>query len=74
MTKIPAVTGSEFVKALGKEGFAVIRIPGSYHFLRHPDSRTTVIPVHVGDTIGPGPLSKILRDCGLTRDEFLTLL
>jgi predicted RNA binding protein YcfA (HicA-like mRNA interferase family) len=60
--------------ALGHAGFSIIRTRGSHHFLRHPDGRTTVVPVHAGDTIGPGLLGKILRDCGLTRDEFASLL
>lgn len=74
MSKLPAVTGKEVVAALGKAGFAVIRTRSSHHFLRHPDGRTTVIPVHVDEAIGPGLMSKILRDCELTRDEFAALL
>jgi len=41
--------------------------------LRHPDGRVTVVPIHSGETIGPGLLSKILRDCELTRDELFEL-
>lgn len=50
------------------------RIKGSHHFLRHPDGRGTVLPVHAGETIGPGLLAAILRDCELDRDEFIALL
>lgn len=50
------------------------RIKGSHHFLRHPDGRTTVVPVHSGETLGPGLLSKILRDSEQTRDELEELL
>ena len=74
MTALPGITGKDLVAALKKAGFEVIRIKGSHHFLRHPDGRTTVVPVHAGETIGPGLLSKILRDCDLTRDELLKLL
>lgn len=42
-------------------------------FLKHEDGRATVIPVHSGEVIGPGLLSKILRDAELTRDDFLKL-
>ena len=59
---------------LRKIGFEVLRIKGSHHFLRHPDGRTTVIPVHSGETLGPGLLSKILRDTEQTRDELEELL
>ena len=62
------------VRALGKIAFEVIRIKGSHHFLQHPDGRATVVPVHAGETIGPGLMSKILRDTEISRDEFIELL
>jgi len=54
-----------------KAGFEVARVEGSHHFLRHPDGRGTVVPVHAGETIGPGLLAAILRDCELVRDNEL---
>ncbi|MEO1076295.1 MAG: type II toxin-antitoxin system HicA family toxin [Bacteroidota bacterium] len=74
MSKLPSLTGKKLIKALRRAGFAVIRIKGSHHFLRHDDGRTTVVPVHSGETLGTGLLSKILRDCDLTRDELRNLL
>ncbi|MFH1112898.1 MAG: type II toxin-antitoxin system HicA family toxin [Pseudomonadota bacterium] len=59
---------------MAKAGFEVTRIKGSHHFLRHADGRVTVVPVHSGETVGPGLLSKILNDCDLTREEFEELL
>jgi predicted RNA binding protein YcfA (HicA-like mRNA interferase family) len=32
------------------------------------------VPVHPGETIGPGLLHKILRDCHLTVDQFTEVL
>ena len=52
----------------------MIRIKGSHHFLQHPDGRSTVVPVHSGETLGPGLMSKILRDVELTRDQLADLL
>ena len=60
--------------ALRKAGFDVLRSKGSHHFLRHPDGRTTVVPVHSGESLGPGLLAKILRDIDKTRDELEELL
>ena len=74
MTKLPSLTGKKLIKALRKAGFEVVRVKGSHHFLRHPDGRTTVVPVHAGETLGPGLLSKILRDCELTREALRNLL
>jgi predicted RNA binding protein YcfA (HicA-like mRNA interferase family) len=51
-----------------------IRIKGSHHFLLHEDGRRTVVPVHSGETIGPGLMHKILRDCKLSIDELQHVL
>ena len=72
--KLPALTGADVIRALEHTGFCVVRIRSSHHFLRHADGRTTVVAVHAGETIGPGLLSKILRDCGLDKEQFRSLL
>lgn len=69
MSKYSAVTGKALIAALKRAGFLVQRVKGSHHFLRHTDGRTTVVPVHSGESIGPGLLAKVLRDVDLTRDE-----
>ena len=74
MTKLPRITGQQVIAALRKAGFEVFRVRGSHHFLRHPNGRCTVVPVHRGEVIGPGLMSKILRDCEMTPDELLELL
>lgn len=67
----PRLTGREVIKILRKQGFEVTRVRGSHHILRHADGRATTVPVHRGEVIGPGLLSKILRDTDLTPDDFL---
>ena len=74
MTQYPSLQGKQLVKILKKKKFRVIRVKESHNFLRHPDGRCTVVPVHSGETIGPGLLSKILRDCEITRDDLLKLI
>ena len=74
MSRTPRVTGAEVIAALGKVGFSVLRVKGSHHFLRHDDGRSTIVPVHSGETIGPGLLHKILRDCQLTAAQLTELL
>ncbi len=73
-SRLPVLTGVEVIRALERGGFGVVRVRGSHHFLRHPDGRATVVAAHAGETIGPGLMSKILRDCGLERDQFRSLL
>ncbi len=74
MITLPSVTGKDLVAALRKAGFGVVRVKGSHHFLRHADGRMTVVAVHSGEIIGPGLLSKILRDCELTREDLRRFL
>jgi len=74
MNKFPSLTGREIVNVLKKAGFTSERQKGSHVFLRHGDGRATVVPIHSRETIGPGLLSKILRDVEMTRDELLSLL
>jgi predicted RNA binding protein YcfA (HicA-like mRNA interferase family) len=74
MSKLLRVTGKTLIAALSRAGFNVIRIKGSHHFLQHSDGRCTVVPVHPGETIGPGLMSKILRDCEMTKEEISSLL
>ena len=74
MTRLPRVSGDQAVAALIHSGFERIRQRGSHVYMRHPDGRRTVVPVHAGETLGAGLLAKILRDAGLARDEFERLL
>ena len=74
MTTFPVLTGKELLSILKKAGFEILRTKGSHHFIRHADGRSTVVPVHSGETIGPGLLAKILRDCDLTRAQLQKLM
>ncbi|MBI2861298.1 MAG: type II toxin-antitoxin system HicA family toxin [Chloroflexi bacterium] len=74
MSRLPAITGAEVVRALERAGFQVMRQRGSHVFLKHPDGRATVVPVHHGETLGPGILLKIGRDIEISRQELIALL
>ncbi len=74
MTRLPALTGEQVIKALEKAGYQMIRQKGSHAYLKHADGRATVVPVHKGETIGRGLFRKILRDIELSKEEFETLL
>jgi predicted RNA binding protein YcfA (HicA-like mRNA interferase family) len=58
------------VAALSRAGFAVLRVRGSHHFMRHPDGRSTVVPIHSGETLGPGLFRKILKDVKIEVEDF----
>lgn len=74
MSRLPRLTGQEVVRALSRAGFEVLRRRGSHLFLKHGDGRATVVPTHGGEVLGPGIMSKILRDTKFGREEFRKLL
>ncbi|MFZ0407646.1 MAG: type II toxin-antitoxin system HicA family toxin [Cyanobium sp.] len=74
MTIYSAVSGKTLITALKGISFEEIRVRGSHRFLKHPDGRTTVVPVHSNETLGPGLLASILRDVKLSRAELQDLL
>jgi predicted RNA binding protein YcfA (HicA-like mRNA interferase family) len=74
MTRMPRLTAHEVIAALDKAAFGMVRVRGEHHFVRHADGRSTVVPVHATETIGPGLIAKILSDCEMTQDEFTSLL
>ena len=69
MTRLPRLKGKEVIRILERSGFRTIRTKGSHVFLRHADGRATVVPVHSGETIGPGLLRAILRDVEMSIED-----
>ena len=72
--KLRPVSAETVIKALSRIGFQPLRQRGSHLFMKHPDGRSTVIPVHPGEELGRGVLMEILSDAGLSKDEFIELL
>ena len=73
MSKLPVVSATDCIKALEKIGFIIRRQKGSHVIMRRDDPYAMiVVPDH--KTIKPGTLRKIIRDAGLTVDEFVALL
>ncbi len=72
MSNLPGFDGRKLIKILKKFGFEVLRTKGSHHFMKHSDGRSTVVPVHGKETIGVGLFHKILKDCEITVEEFLS--
>jgi predicted RNA binding protein YcfA (HicA-like mRNA interferase family) len=73
MSKLPVISGSDCIKALSKIGFEVYRQRGSHITMvgKSPPSQTT-IPNH--KEIDRGTLRAIIRQVGLTVEEFVELL
>jgi predicted RNA binding protein YcfA (HicA-like mRNA interferase family) len=74
MAELPVVSGREAVKAFGKLGYRVDRQRGSHIILRQaePPHRRLTIPDH--KEVRKGTLRALIRQAGLTVDEFVALL
>ena len=74
MPKLPVISGKECVKALKKAGYEEDHQTGSHIILRHkdPPHRRLTVPNH--KEIAKGTLKSILKDAGLSVDEFIELL
>jgi len=72
MPHLPIISGDEFVKAIGKIGYHWDYTEGSHMILLHPSKGRLSVPRH--KELGRGLLRALIRDAGLTRDEFLELL
>ena len=73
MSKLPVVSAAECIKALERLGFVVYRQRGSHITLvrKSPPAQTT-IPNH--KELDRGTLRAIIRQTGLTVEEFAALL
>ena len=74
MSQIPLISGREVVKALRRIGYEPDHQRGSHIVLRHvdPPHRRLTVPEH--DEVAKGTLRAIIRQAGLTVDEFTALL
>jgi predicted RNA binding protein YcfA (HicA-like mRNA interferase family) len=73
MISLPQVSGRQWVAALGKRGFQFKRQNGSHIILRRKiPFAQVVVPDH--KSLDRGTLRSILRQAGMTTEEFITLL
>jgi predicted RNA binding protein YcfA (HicA-like mRNA interferase family) len=70
MTRLPIVDFKAMEKVLLGLGFEVVRQKGSHVFYRHPDGRTTTLPRHPVRDLARPLIREILREIGLTPDQF----
>jgi predicted RNA binding protein YcfA (HicA-like mRNA interferase family) len=53
-----------------KLGFEKVRQKGSHARWKHPDGRATTIPIHGSAEIGSWLFQEILKQLGITEEEF----
>jgi len=71
MGNVPVLKPREVVRILEAMGFVNVRQRGSHMQYWHPDGRCTTVPFHAGRDLSPSLLRQIVKDIGLTMDEFL---
>mgnify|MGYP001591863836 CR=1 FL=1 len=77
MAKLPTVSGKEVISAFQKRGFAVKRQKGSHVTLyKNKDGKNlyVTVPLHSNRELFPSVLLSIIRQAGMTRDEFIVMM
>ncbi len=73
MSKLPRISGRKCIKTLERAGFQVLRQRGSHIILRRDfPFAEVVVPDH--KELGRGTLRSIIRQAGLSVDEFVNWL
>lgn len=74
MAKLPAISGAEAVRVFAKLGYAVDHQTGSHIILRegHPPHRRLSVPNH--RELAKGTIRTLIREAGLTVEQFVALL
>jgi predicted RNA binding protein YcfA (HicA-like mRNA interferase family) len=72
MSHLPIISGDDFVRAMRKVGYYWDHTEGSHMILLHASKGRLSVPRH--KELGSGLLRALIKDAGLTRDEFLALL
>ncbi|MEK6953908.1 MAG: type II toxin-antitoxin system HicA family toxin [Candidatus Micrarchaeota archaeon] len=74
MPKLPIISGADAIKALAKLGYLLDHQTGSHLILRNanPPFRRLTVPNH--KELAKGTLRALIRESGLTVEEFAGLL
>ena len=75
MPKLPSIRAREVVRVAESIGFVLDRQKGSHAvYYRASDHRRVVIPMHGTKDLKPGTLRGIIKDMGLTVEDFTAKL
>ena len=74
MSRLPVVSGCDMAKALRKLGYEIDHQTGSHIIMRHASAphRRLSVPDH--KELAKGTLRALIRQAGITPDEFAALL
>jgi predicted RNA binding protein YcfA (HicA-like mRNA interferase family) len=72
MRRLPVCSSQGAIRAFQKLGYQVDHQTGSHIILRHPQMRRLTVPNH--RELAKGTLRALIREAGLTKEEFIALL
>ena len=72
--KLPRIPAKDALAAFKKVGFEQVRQSGSHLILRNSGGVRITLPVHASKVLHPAILRAMVRDAGLTIEEFIALL
>jgi predicted RNA binding protein YcfA (HicA-like mRNA interferase family) len=72
--RLPTVRPRQLIRVLERNGWRLARSKGSHHHFTHPENPSIIsVPVHARD-MKRGTIADILKDAGISHEEFLRLL
>jgi predicted RNA binding protein YcfA (HicA-like mRNA interferase family) len=74
MTKLPVISGEQAIKALKRAGFYTHHQKGSHVTLCMEENHQVRVVVPIHRVVKKGTLRNIIRNAGLTVEEFVELL
>ena len=72
MSRLPVCSGQDAVRAFRKLGYEVDHQSGSHIILRHQQMRRLTVPNH--RELAKGTLRALIREAGLTKEQFTGLV
>jgi len=76
MGRIPIISGDEAIRRFAVLGYRVVRQRGSHVRMRHvsdSNRKPLTIPTHTGTVLKPGLLRALIRQAGITVEQFSTI-
>lgn len=72
MSHLPVCSGADAVRAFCRLGYVIDHLTGSHIILRHPNLRRLTVPNH--REIAKGTLRSLIREAGISKEQFVELL
>jgi len=74
LPKIRPLSSHKLIKILQRAGFKIIRQKGSHVIMMNDKNIRIVIPVHPGEDVKAGLIRAVIKEAGLSRQDFLNFL